>query len=187
MACNSEDILLYVEGELGPEEAARVRAHTAVCPACHELLVTEQALASALGGLRDVEPPPDFCTATVRRAECDVTHALTSRGERRRAVAISASLAAISLLLLWPTGVLASSAQALAPLRCMARFAFGWIESSAVGVFIVCRTVSRSLFREMSLPVGAALIVLALLIMLLAWLIAGYRKHASGGEQHGAR
>jgi hypothetical protein len=184
MACNPEEILLYVEGELGPEAAARVRTHTAACAACRELLVTEQALASALGGLADLEPPSNFCSETVRRAECDVTHAFRSRGERRRAAVVTASLAGLSLLLLWPTGVLGASAQALGPLRCMGRFALGWIESSALSVFIIARTVSRSLLHEMSLPTGVALVVLALLVALLAWLIAGYRKHATPGA-HG--
>jgi len=180
MACNPEEILLYIEGELGPEEAARVRAHTAVCEACRELLLGEQALESALGGLRDVEPPPDFATATVRRAECDVTFALHSPRERARAAAISVSLASIALLLLWPTGVYGSVLQILKPARCMGRFAMGWIENSALSVFIICRTLSRNLLEESSLPAGAIVGVLALLVTLLAWLIAGYRKHAAG-------
>ena len=185
MACNPEDILLYVEGELGPEEAARVRAHTAVCEGCRELLATEQALGTALGGLKAFEPPKDFCTATVRRAECDVTHALRSSGERRRAFAITASLASLSLLLLWPTGFLASTLEALAPLRCMARFALGRLESSAVSLFVISRTASRFLLEEASLPVGAAVGLLALLLGFLAWLIAGYRRQAA--ERGGVR
>ena len=78
MGCNSEEILLYIEGELGPDDAARVRAHTRSCAACREILETELALESALGELKSLEPPPDFATATVRRAQCDVTHALAS-------------------------------------------------------------------------------------------------------------
>jgi anti-sigma factor RsiW len=184
MACNPEEILLYIEGELGPEAAARVRAHTAVCTACRELLLTEQALESALGGLRHLEPPPDFTSATVRRAECDVTHCLHSPRERRRAAAISVSLASLALLLLWPAGVYGSAMQTLAPARCMGRFAAGWIQKTALSVFIVCRTLSRGLFAESSLPVGAVLAVLGLLIALLAWMIAGYRRHTAESE-HG--
>ncbi len=177
MACNSEDILLYIEGELGPEEAARVRAHTAVCQACHELLLTEQALESALGGLRGVEPPPDFATATVRRAECDVTHALHSSGERRRAALVAMGLAVLALML-WPAGVYGSVLSTVAPVRCLGRFAMNWIENTAFSVFIVCRTLSRNMLEESSLSVGAVLLVLVLLVALLAWLISGYHKHA---------
>ena len=187
MACNPEEILLYVEGELGPEEAARVRAHTAVCEACRELLATEQALGCALGELRTLEPPPDFATATVRRAECDVTHALQSSGERRRALAITAALASLSLLLLWPTGVLSSTLTALAPVRCMAKFAFARIESSAVGLFVIARTASRHMLEETTLPVGVALALLLLLLTFLGWLIAGYRRHATVAGRGGVR
>jgi anti-sigma factor RsiW len=183
MACNPEDILLYIEGELGPDEAARVRAHTAVCEACRDLLLTEQALESALEGLRAVAPPPDFASATVRRAECDVTHALHSPRERRRAAAISVSLASLALLLLWPTGIYGSILQTLKPARCMARFATGWIENTVLSVFIVCRTLSRNLLEESSLSVGAVLAVLTLLFALLGWLIAGYRKDAAAPDR----
>jgi anti-sigma factor RsiW len=185
--CDSQDILLYIEGELGPDEAARVRAHTAVCDACRELLLTEQALESALGGLRDLEPPSDFASATVRRAECDVVSALHSPRERRRAAAISASLASLALLLLWPTGVYGSALQSLAPARCLARFATGWIHNTALSAFIVCRTLSRNLLEESSLSVGAVLAVLLLLVSLLAWLIAGYRREMAERGRHTAQ
>lgn len=175
MACDPEDILLYIEGELGPEEAARVRAHTAVCAGCRELLLTEQELESALGGLRDLEPPPDFAAATVRRATCDVASCVMSPSERRRAAAISVALAAVALALLWPTGVYGSVLQAFAPARCMAKFAFRWIQSTGLGAFVVARTLSRGLIEGASLPLGAVVVVLAVLLGVLVWLIAGYR------------
>lgn len=183
MGCNTEDILLYIEGELGPEEAARVRAHTAVCTSCRELLTTEQALASALGGLRDLEPPPDFASATVLRAQCDVSHALTSPREWQRAGAVTIGLTTLSLLLLWPTGFFGSVVEMFKPMRCLGRFAVGWVESSALSIFIICRTISRNLLAESALPVGAALAVLVLLLILLVWLIAGYRRFATEDER----
>ena len=179
MGCNSEEILLYIEGELGPDDAARVRAHTRSCAACREILETELALESALGELKSLEPPPDFATATVRRAQCDVTHALASPHERRRAAAITASLASVSLLLLWPTGVASSLFAMLGPARCMAKFTCGWLQSWTLSAYIVTRTISRNLLEEASLPVGAALAVLVVLLALLVWLLAGYRRHAA--------
>lgn len=187
MACNPEEILLYIEGELSPDDAARVRAHTTACAECRELLQTELALESALGGLKELEPPKDFASATVRRAQCDVTHALHSPRERRRAAAISASLASLSLLLLWPTGVGASVVQMLGPARCMTKFACGWLQSSALSAYIVARTLSSNLLEEASLTVGIAALVLAAMIALLAWLIAGYRRFAAEGERDGGR
>jgi anti-sigma factor RsiW len=183
MACNPEEILLYIDGELSAEDAARVRAHTAVCSACREALLTEQALDSAFGGLKDLEPPPGFAAATVRRAQCDVTHAVRSHGEWRRALAISAVLALLTAALLTPTGIFDSVLSSLSPLRCMARFAFGWVESSVLSIFIVSRTLSRNFFHAASLPVGGVVLVLAVLVALLAWLIAGYRRQMAA-EAH---
>jgi anti-sigma factor RsiW len=183
MECNPEEILLYVDGELSPDDAARVRAHAAACASCREILQTEQELGSALGSLQGLEPPPGFASATVIRARCDVTHALRSPHERRRAFAISASLAFTSLLLLWPTGVAGSVLQMVAPARCMARFVGSWLQSWALSVYIVSRTLSRNLLSEASLPVGAAVVVLALLLALLVWLVRGYRRHAAVGER----
>jgi anti-sigma factor RsiW len=179
MGCNSEEILLYIEGELGPDDAARVRAHTLSCAACRDLLETELALENALGGLKDLEPPPDFATATIRRAQCDVTHALASPRERRHVAAITASLASVSLLLLWPTGVASSLLSMLGPARCMTKFACGWLQSWALSAYIVTRTISSNILEEASLPVGAALAVLVVVLALLAWLLAGYRQHAT--------
>ena len=51
MSCNAQEILLYIEGELAPSDAARVRGHIAGCAACRELLLAEQALELSLGGL----------------------------------------------------------------------------------------------------------------------------------------
>jgi hypothetical protein len=82
-------------------------------------------------------------------------------------------------MLLWPTGLYGSALQTLAPARCMGRFAANWLQNTGLSVFIVCRTLSRNLLEESSLPVGAVLAVLLLLVTLLAWLIAGYHKHAT--------
>ena len=176
MACHPENILLYIEGDLGPDEAAAVRAHTAACSACRDLLLSEQALESALGGLRYLEPPKDFTSATVRRAECDVAACVTSPRERRRAAAISAGLAVVAVILLWPTGVYGSAAQSMAPARCVASMAATWVTNTGLSVFIVCRTLSRSLLGESSLPIGVFVLLLLGLLGLLAWLISGYRR-----------
>ena len=177
MSCNTQEILLYLEGELAPEDAARVRAHVAACAACRELLLAEQELERSLSGLGEVEPPKDFADATVARARCDLTSAVASPRERRRAAAVVASLSATSLLLLWPLGLLDSTLRALAPLRCLSRFAACWLEGSAVGTFIVARTVARHVLDEGRLP--GAVILLALLIALLVRLLGLYRERVA--------
>lgn len=179
MICNTELILAYIDGELSPEDAARVRAHTAACAACRAILQSEQELDAALGGLNQFAPPPEFASATVRRAQCDVGHALRSPRERKVAFLVAGGLAALSLVLLWPTGIGATMLGRLAPLRCMGRFALGWVESTGLSIFIVSRTVSRGLLSAAHLPLTGVLILLGLLVLMLAWMLAGYRdRHA---------
>jgi anti-sigma factor RsiW len=178
MSCNAHEILLYIEGELAPGDAARVRAHVAVCGPCRELLLAEQSLELSLGGLGTIDPPKDFANATVSRARCDLTSAVASPRERRRAATVVASLSVASLLLLWPTGMIDAAIRSLAPLRCLSRFAFCWLSSSGLGALIVARTISRHVFSDSRLPVGLALVALALLVVLLFRMIGWYRAQA---------
>lgn len=185
MKCNPEDILLYVEGELAPEDAARVRAHTAECASCREILLTEQALGCALGELRAPEPPAGYANATVLRAKCDVTQTIKCPHERRRAVLISTSMGALAILLLWPIGVLPSLLQTLAPLRCLTRFAIGWVSNAVWSVALVSRTLFRDLFQETHLTTTGGALMLVGLVALLVWLVVGYRRRifADGFEK----
>jgi anti-sigma factor RsiW len=183
MSCDTEEILLYVDGELAPRDAARVRAHIAVCAACRDLFLAEQSLERALDGLGEIDPPEGFADATVTRARCDLTHAVACPRERRRAVAIVATLTTATLFLLWPTGLLDPALRALAPLRCMARFAAARLDNSAMGLLIVGRTVTRHLFDEVRLSVGAVAVLLALLVIALVWLLGRYHGHAGSGER----
>ena len=49
-----------LDGELDEETAARVRAHTASCPACAAYLADAAALRAAFGSVEDVQPPDGF-------------------------------------------------------------------------------------------------------------------------------
>lgn len=179
MTCNPEQILAYIDGDLSPDDAARVRAHTASCEECRQILQSEQALESALGGMSSFAPPPEFANETVRRAQCDVGHALHSPKERRRAAAVAGGLGSLSLVLLWPTGILSTLLANLAPLRCLGKFAFGWVESSALSLFIVCKTVSRGALHAAHIPVSGLAVLFVLLVALLAWMIVEYRRQSS--------
>lgn len=179
MTCNAEQILAYIDGDLSPDDAARVRAHTAVCESCRQILQSEQALDSALGGLSNFAPPPEFATETVRRAQCDVQHALHSPRERKRAAAVAGGLGSLSLVLLWPTGILSTIVSNLGSVRCLARFALGWVESSALSLFIVCKAVSRGALHAAHLPVGGVALLLAILVSVLVWMLLGYRRQST--------
>jgi hypothetical protein len=57
MACDRFEELLpaFADGDLGLEEAGRVRAHLADCPDCRRLLAALSDAREALGGFRELE------------------------------------------------------------------------------------------------------------------------------------
>ena len=179
MTCNVEQILAYIDGDLSPDDAARVRAHTAACESCRQVLQSEQALDSALGGLSAFSPPPEFASETVRRAQCDVGHALRSPREWKRAAAVTGGLGMLSVVLLWPTGILSTVLTNLAPLRCLGRFALGWVESSALSLFIVCKAVSRGALHAAHLPVGGLVVLFLFMALVLVWMLIAYRRQST--------
>jgi hypothetical protein len=173
MDCDREKILLYVEGELTPEDASRLRAHVGLCAPCHAALEAEQELASALGGLDDLDCPADFATATVTKARCDLTHAVTNPHERGRAVVITMSLSGIAVFLLWPVGVLDPLVRALGPLPCISRCVISGIANSGMGALMVGRVVSIHVLQQHA-ATGVALLILVGLVALLGVLLRGY-------------
>ena len=87
----------FVDGELTPEEAAAVRAHLDLCPACsvqHDEIV---ALLSAASGLSQrIEPTSDLWPGIVRRIAHD---AARRRHRTRRWVTAVAATAVLAVLL----------------------------------------------------------------------------------------
>lgn len=58
-----EDLSAWVDGELGPEEAASVERHVVACERCGEQLRLVRGLVRAAGALpRDTAPPPEVWT-----------------------------------------------------------------------------------------------------------------------------
>jgi anti-sigma factor RsiW len=181
MGCDRERILLYVEGELAPEDASRLRAHVAQCPPCRAALDEEQEFASALGGLDDLNCPDGFASATVTKARCDLTHAVSSPHERGRAVLIAAALSGLAVFLLWPTGVLDPIVRALGPLPCISRCVLSGLANSGMGALMVGRAVSRQLFEQHD-ATNVALLILVGLVVLLAVLLRKYYARGVMGD-----
>jgi hypothetical protein len=182
MGCDREKILQYVEGDLGPEDAARLRTHVGQCAACHKALEAEKELASALGGLDDVDCPEDFATTTVTRARCDLTHAVSSPRERGRAILFSGALSGLAVFLLWPFGLLDPLVRALGPIPCITRCIVSGLAQSGMGALMVCRAVSRHFFEQNDAST-VALVMLAVLVVLLGLLLRRY--HLRGVVKHG--
>jgi predicted anti-sigma-YlaC factor YlaD len=64
---SAEALYLYLEGELGPDEARELEAHLAACPACREALAERRLLHEAFTSLPSLEVPPDFALSVMDR------------------------------------------------------------------------------------------------------------------------
>ena len=59
----AEKLLLFKEGDLGPDETAYLRQHLHLCPTCLDLLHSYDEVLEVLHRLQPVRPPPASSTA----------------------------------------------------------------------------------------------------------------------------
>lgn len=85
------DVAAWVDGELSPEQAARVRAHVEQCADCDARVRSHRALKHAVARLEACDDPPEAVHARI--------HALAvehrARGARTRRLAVMATAAAV--------------------------------------------------------------------------------------------
>ena len=62
-----DEIDLFLEGAAGPDEAARMKEHLAACKACDAVREERKAFLEAVGGLPDLEVPPDLAQRIMAR------------------------------------------------------------------------------------------------------------------------
>lgn len=86
--CPREEICLYLDGELSPNEVILLEKHLAECQPClNELNLQKQmllALSAAFDKKKEIELPKNFTNIVVAKAECGVK-GLRNREERYRA------------------------------------------------------------------------------------------------------
>ncbi len=63
-----DEIDLFLEGTAEPDEAARAEGHLAACAACDAVRRDRKAFLEAIGGLPDLEVPPDLAARILARA-----------------------------------------------------------------------------------------------------------------------
>jgi anti-sigma factor RsiW len=63
----AEDLYLFLEGELDPQETRLLEAHLRQCPACRERLAERRLLHEAFTSLPPFEVPPDFARSVMDR------------------------------------------------------------------------------------------------------------------------
>jgi predicted anti-sigma-YlaC factor YlaD len=62
-----ENLYLYLEGELGPYDAAKLEEHIEGCAACRDALSERRVLHEAFSGLPPFEVPEDFARSVMDR------------------------------------------------------------------------------------------------------------------------
>jgi hypothetical protein len=92
MNCTTENIYLYLDGELHGAERAEMERHLPQCASCTALMRSQQALLGELDGLADIEPPIWLERAIIDRAYDDLTTTFQHHTERRRALQVVAAL-----------------------------------------------------------------------------------------------
>ncbi len=60
-----ENLYLYLEGELGPYDAAKLEEHVEGCAACRDALAERRVLHEAIAGLPPFEVPEDFARSVM--------------------------------------------------------------------------------------------------------------------------
>ena len=177
------DVAAYLDGELDAEGGARFEAHTKLCARCADALNEQRRLLCVLDAAfndshRQLQLPENFTEIVKAHAQSDMS-SVRRRSERRRAVLLSAGLAALSFVLLgwraWdelfaPLGSVASVA---ATMFDMAANAFG---EAAAGVALMLRVLGGQFLEEPGAASVGAYIVVALAAVLLFRLIAGYHR-----------
>lgn len=63
----AEKLLLFRDGDLGPEESEYLRQHIHLCPMCLDLLHSYDEVVEVMERLRAVETPKDLCDRLKRR------------------------------------------------------------------------------------------------------------------------
>jgi anti-sigma factor RsiW len=97
-----EELVAYLDGELGERAAAQVKRHLELCPACRLEAEKLGATAGLLGNIADIEPSAGFTADTIRRALARPAEPSPSRLRLVRRLAPVAAAAVVLLVLgLW--------------------------------------------------------------------------------------
>ncbi|HSA96267.1 MAG TPA: anti-sigma factor [Acidobacteriota bacterium] len=62
-----QDLYLYLEGELGPYEAAKLEEHLEICAACRDALAERRLFHEAIVSLPPFEVPGDFAASVMEK------------------------------------------------------------------------------------------------------------------------
>jgi len=179
--CQAEQVAAYLDGELNGAALEDFEAHLKPCASCAAELRTQRQLLCTLDaafGPRSFELPHDFTRVVKAHAESAVS-GIRKKGERRRALQLSAILALISFALLGT----ASQALVFQPVGSLLRLAGSlfdlvWrtIYDAGTGLAVILRLLGRAVILS---PHGLGLflfVAFLFAISLLPLLIVKYHR-----------
>ena len=169
IACPSQDISAYLDGELSAADELRLESHFAGCKRCIEDLNLQKSFLNALDYSLEaedkIELPKNFTRSVVTNAESRVTGLRRPR-ERRNAALICAALIVVSLFALGSSAEKTFIAMAVIVDQFLAVIAsLGHLGYDlALGSAIIFRTLTSKLLFEsgISMVVYLALFLLSL-------------------------
>jgi predicted anti-sigma-YlaC factor YlaD len=192
--CRSEEIVAYLDAELGREAHALLEEHLAECASCTAELEMQRRLQReldfALSDDASLEMPGNFAQIVAARAQADLSGMRDAR-ERRRALRLCVVLAGVAVSL---TGGAALSESVFAPLRAIwkggaALFNFlgHALYDTGASVAVISRGVGGHLLFD-SRPVGLLVLLLFVsALLMLRRLIASYHRTRSVERIESAR
>ncbi len=177
------DVAAYLDGELDGGAAARFEQHTKTCAPCAVALNEQRRLLCVLDAAfgesqKQLQLPANFTQVVKARAQSDMS-SVRHRSERKRAVLVSAGLAALSFALLgWQAwdklfAPLSAVAGIAATLFDMAANAVG---EAAAGLALTLRVLGGQWLEEPGAASVGAYIVFAVAVALLFRLIFSYHR-----------
>jgi anti-sigma factor RsiW len=176
-------VAAYLDGELDGGAAARFEQHTKTCAPCAVALNEQRRLLCVLDAAfgeaqKQLQLPANFTQVVKARAQSDMS-SVRHRSERKRAVVVSAMLAALSFALLgWQAwdelfAPLSAVAGIAATLFDMAANAVG---EAAAGLALTLRVLGGQWLEKPGAGSVGAYVVFAAAVALLFRLIFSYHR-----------
>ena len=95
----ADQLDLYVDGELSPEQAAAVRAHLDTCPACRAYVDDALALRAAFPAAEDTQVPADFADGVMAAIRAQSAPKARKSASRARVLVPLAACIALMIVL----------------------------------------------------------------------------------------
>ena len=182
LACQSEQIAAYLDGELDGNSSAMLEEHLKECSRCTAELTEQRRLLcsfdSALGQSGELPLPKDFAKIVAAHAESDMS-GVRGRAEHKRALTYCVLLATASFALLGATaGNLVFGVGRAIAHRASGVFDLVWKTTydAVAGTAVISRVVSKGFIPESYLAGFVVFLLLALAVVLLSRLIASYHR-----------